>query len=145
MQSTKPHILVADGDSQSRTAVMWCLVSHGYRAQTVSSGFAALLALDSADPPDAAIVDLGLPTVFSGRRLIDVLQASSRFGDLPIIATGVTKPFAELPAGMTFLEKPIDPDRLLLRLAELRRGRADAGAMSGRTLPPPARNYPKTG
>jgi CheY-like chemotaxis protein len=113
-------ILVADGERDSRAAVIWCLLAEGYRVVPVSDGIAAAAALERPPLPAAAVIDLGLQG-FSGRRLIEHLRSSPRLQAIPIIAIDLTEPYAPLPAGVAFLRKPCDGDLLLARLRQMGR------------------------
>jgi CheY-like chemotaxis protein len=97
---------------------MWCLLSEGFWVDPVANGFDAAVALEAPEPPDLAVIDLGLQG-FDGRRLIEGMRASDRLRQVPIIATGFTAPYAPLPPGVAFLRKPIDLPRLLLAVREL--------------------------
>lgn len=110
-ENWKPRVLIADGDRDSRGAVMWCLLSQGFSVEPVSNAYDAMAALEGA-LPDLAIIDLGLQGI-SGRQLIEALRRSPRFDPLRIIATAAMDPFAPLPARVSFLRKPCDLDTLL--------------------------------
>jgi DNA-binding response OmpR family regulator len=115
--SKQPHVLIADGDPESRAALMWCLLAHGFcSVDPVSNGLDAGVSLENPGPPDLAIIDLGLPGL-DGRTLIEGMLASERLKTVPIIAIGATAPFAPLPPGVLFLEKPV---RLVELVAALR-------------------------
>jgi CheY-like chemotaxis protein len=104
-------VLIADGESESRTALMWLLLNADFRVEAVANGLDAAASLDN-EVPDLAIISLYLP-VFDGRRLIDYIRSSSRLCRLPLVALGSTQPFAPLPAGVEFLLKNAPP-RLVL-------------------------------
>lgn len=114
------RVLVADGDKESRSAVIWCLLAEGYRVDPVADGFAAAAAMEQPPLPTVAIIDLGLQG-FNGRRLIEHLRASPRLRHIPIIATGFVEPFAPLPPGVAFQKKPCDGEQLLTRIRRLGR------------------------
>jgi DNA-binding response OmpR family regulator len=117
----RARILIAEGDKDARAAAMWCLLSEGFWVDPVSNGFDAAVSLE-AGAPDLAIIDLGLQGL-GGRRLIEEMRASERLKGVPIIATGLTAPFAPLPAGVAFLKKPCDLERLVSTVRQLGGGR----------------------
>lgn len=112
------RVLVADGDKESRAAIIWCLLSEGYRVDPVSDGFAAAAAMEHPPFPTVAVIDLGLQG-FNGRRLIEHMRLSPRLRQIPILATGFVEPFAPLPRGVTFLKKPCNGELLLARIRQM--------------------------
>jgi DNA-binding response OmpR family regulator len=115
---TRRRILIAEADRDSRSAVMWCLLAEGFWVEPVANAFDAALALDRADLPDLAIIDLGLPGL-PARKLIEKLRTSPRLQQIPIIATSFTEPIVKLPPGVAFLKKPCNPEVLLARVRAL--------------------------
>jgi DNA-binding response OmpR family regulator len=117
----RARILIAEGDKDARAAVMWCLLAEGFWVDPVANGFDAAISLEAGRPPDLAIIDLGLQG-FGGRRLVEQMCGSDRLKDVPIIATGLTEPYAPLPAGVVFLKKPCNLEQLVRTVRELGRG-----------------------
>ncbi|HEY0715298.1 MAG TPA: response regulator, partial [Polyangia bacterium] len=119
----------ADGESESRAALMWLLLNADFRVEAVANGLDAAASLDN-EVPDIAIISLYLP-VFDGRRLIDYMRSSSRLCRVPILALGATHPFAPLPAGVEFLLKTAPPRLVLDVIKQLVQGSAGFRSYQG--------------
>jgi two-component system, OmpR family, KDP operon response regulator KdpE len=77
---TRPLVLVVEDDAQMRGVLRLALESHGYAVVAAENGAKALAAI-GARPPDAMILDLGLPD-------IDGIEITARVREehnLPII------------------------------------------------------------
>jgi len=122
-----PLILVVDDQPQLLRALRINLRARQYEVLTASTGREAL-AVAAASPPDAMILDLGLPDV-DGTEVIVAFRDWSR---APIIVlSGRTSPgdkIGALDAGADdYVTKPFAMDELLARLrAALRRDEAAA-------------------
>ena len=120
-----PLILVVDDQPQLLRALRINLRARQYEVLTASTGREAL-AVAAASPPDAMILDLGLPDV-DGTEVIEAFRDWSR---APIIVlSGRTSPgdkIGALDAGADdYVTKPFAMDELLARLrAALRRDEA---------------------
>ena len=116
------RILVVDDDPAVRRSIDRALRLEGYDVVAVPSGGEALEALAQA-PPDALILDLGLPDLDG----VDVIQALRIWSKVPIIVlsgrSGAAEKVAALDAGADdYVTKPFSMNELLARLrAVLRR------------------------
>ena len=113
-------VLIADAEGDSRSALMWFLLSADFRVEAVSNGLDAAAALDN-DAPDVALISLHLP-VFDGRRLIDHMRSSPRLCRVPVVAMAPSTPFAPLPGGVAFLKKGSKPEEILTVIAQTTHG-----------------------
>jgi DNA-binding response OmpR family regulator len=104
---------------------MWCLLSEGYWVEPVATSADAALALQRPDPPQVAVIDLGLAGV-PGRRLIEHMRAQAPLAHIPVIATSFAEPVVPLPSGVGFVKKPCDPQRLVEKIRA-----CSGGAMPG--------------
>lgn len=128
-----PKILVVE-DQQSVVAIV--------RYHLESAGMEGLFASDvrdgwrllTAESPDAAVVDIGLPGS-DGWALIEKLRAEDRFARLPVIVlTGLIEPDVVRRAaslGCEYLSKPFAASALLARIRE--------GVQPGTSRTPPRR------
>ena len=113
------HVLVVDDDAAVGTVMGAQIRQAGYATTVVTSGEAALAALE--DTPFAVVVsDLRMPKM-DGRRLMDEIHA--RWPDLPVVivtAHGtVTIAVEAMKAGAAdFLQKPFDREELVYVIAK---------------------------
>jgi two-component system, OmpR family, KDP operon response regulator KdpE len=120
-----PGVLVVEDQPQLLRALRINLRARQYEVLTASTGREAL-AVAAADPPDAMILDLGLPDVDG----IEVIVAFRGWSRAPIIVlSGRTSPgdkIGALDAGADdYVTKPFEMGELLARLrAALRRDEA---------------------
>jgi two-component system KDP operon response regulator KdpE len=115
------RILVVDDDAQIRRALSINLRARGYDVETVPDGTAALTACND-DPPDAVILDLGLPDIDG----IEVVTRLRRHSQVPVLVLsarqGSTDKVAALDAGADdYVTKPFGVEELLARLRALLR------------------------
>lgn len=120
------RILVVDDDVTLLRTLCLNLRARAYDVHGVTTG-AAALASAAADPPDLAIVDLGLPDL-DGLEVIAGLRTWSRIPILVLSARGEqSDKVAALDAGSDdHISKPFGMDELLARVrASLRREQTD--------------------
>jgi len=117
------HILVVDDDDPSRSLIRQYLARMGFAVTEAGDGPAALRAVTS-DPPDAIVLDLGLPGIDG----LDVLRGIRRASGVPVIVlTGRDEEVDKLSgfdAGADdYVVKPVSLPELGARVgAVLRRG-----------------------
>ena len=122
-------ILVVDDDPDIREVLTMILESKGYQIVAASDGIECLAML-KAENPDLMIVDLLMPKM-DGFALLKELQDGrwSKFRRVPILILSSVREEAsrrryELETALAFnvddyIEKPINPDVLIERVANL--------------------------
>jgi DNA-binding response OmpR family regulator len=115
-------ILLVEDDHSIAHALELALHKQGYSVNTVGSGKAAVLAIET-DPPDMAILDLGLPDMDG----LEVLRrVRGRNVDLPILLltarAGLDDRITGLDSGADdYLAKPFEISELFARLRVMER------------------------
>jgi DNA-binding response OmpR family regulator len=115
-------ILLVEDDHSIAQALQLALHKQGYSVNTVGTGKAALLAIET-EPPDLAILDLGLPDMDG---LAVLRQVRSRNVDLPVLLltarAGLDDKVAGLDSGADdYLAKPFEMSELFARLRVMER------------------------
>lgn len=108
--STKVVLLVED-DPATRDMFRFAFRNAGFVVTAVEDGLDALRRIEF-DPPDAVVLDIGLPRL-GGRDVLRELRARPETRAIPIvIVTGNDMSLAEA-AGTPVLRKPVDPEDLV--------------------------------
>jgi two-component system KDP operon response regulator KdpE len=116
------RVLIVDDDQQLLRALRINLTAHGYQVNTAADAVGGL-ATASRQPPDLAIIDLGLPDM-DGLRVVEGLRG---WTSAPVIVLSArhaeAAKVAALDAGADdYVTKPFGMDELLARVrAALRR------------------------
>lgn len=106
-----PTVLIVEDDANLRKAFRLALQKEGFEVRESSNGLEAFRAID-ADPPDAIVLDLGLPFV-DGTLVLHEIQQRVATQAIPIIVvTGRSGSFAHLAAERILL-KPVDGKTLV--------------------------------
>lgn len=118
-----PRILIVEDEPQILRLLSAAAERGGYRVTTATTGREALH-LARSSPPDAALIDLGLPDR-------DGIELIKQFADLAIVVMvvsardEVSEKIVALDLGATdYVVKPFDTDELLARLRAALRARA---------------------
>jgi len=111
-ESRARRVLLVDDDAEVRVALRALLESRGHRVADAADAETALAAA-SAEPPDVAVIDIGLPGL-DGYELAHRLRALTRQAVPRLIAfTGYGRPEDRARAGRAgfdaFVLKPGDP------------------------------------
>lgn len=107
----RTQILIVEDDHTLREMYRWALVAAGFTVQQSDNGFDALQLIDR-DPPDAVILDLGLPLV-SGSEVLQQIAAHAHTRHIPVVVvTGSSEDF-DLLSVACLLRKPVTADRLI--------------------------------
>jgi len=123
---SKGCVLVVDDDASSRLLMRAVLEKLGFDVMDAEDGPPALALLDELGDVSLVMLDLNMP-LMHGREVLRDIRGSIGTAGLPVVVlTGVEDPDVEielLGAGADdFLRKPIDPERLAVRVeAVLRR------------------------
>lgn len=118
---TRPRILLVEDSEPVRDAFTILLEESGYRVTPAPDGAAALREAAAA-PPDAILLDLGLPGM-DGLQVVRSLKAAPDTADVPVLVlTGRDDPATRracADAGCAeFLVKPLPTQQLLRAVAE---------------------------
>ena len=104
-------VLIVEDDGDLRRMFRTALALAGYEVFEAGDGLDALRVLDTT-PPDAVILDLGLPFV-SGAAVRQEIAAQAQTRRVPVIVvTGLPGAHDDLDAACV-LRKPVSPDRLI--------------------------------
>ena len=121
-------ILVIEDDQRIRELVCRHLAGDGYGVTSEGTGLDGLRTL-TADPPDALVLDLGLPDLDG----LDLLKMVRSVADLPVLVLTAREDEASILAAFDggaddYVVKPVSGPQLSARIsALLRRGKADTG------------------
>ncbi|MDQ6751638.1 MAG: response regulator transcription factor [Actinomycetota bacterium] len=139
--ASPPHIVVVEDDAALRAALTRGLGEEGFGVTATGTG-ARALELATQEPPDALVVDIGLPDT-DGRDLCQALRATGLHAPVLFLTArdAVTDRLAGFGAGGDdYLVKPFDFGELIARLrALLRRAGGDSAVrVAGIRLDPVA-------
>ena len=114
-----PSILVAEDDTATRALLGAVLERAGYRVRVVDNGADALAEI-MREPPDVALLDIGMPAV-DGLEVTRRLRAAPDTALLPIILVTARGRLEDKVAGLDagasdFITKPFEPAELLARV-----------------------------
>ena len=105
------RVLIVEDDENVRAMFGLALRVAGFETSAASTAMEALERIDT-NPPDAVILDIGLP-VFSGAVVREELTAHAHTRDIPVIVvTGSQDDLASLHASCV-LRKPVGPRTLV--------------------------------
>jgi CheY-like chemotaxis protein len=107
------RILVVEDVEDTRELYRHFFDYHGMRVATAPDGLIALQAV-AIERPDVIVLDLAMPRM-TGWEVLRALKRRVRTRDIPILAVsgvGTAKSAREAGAD-AFLEKPVEPSRLL--------------------------------
>jgi two-component system nitrogen regulation response regulator NtrX len=128
------RILIVDDEANIRRMLAGVLEAEGYTADGAGDADEALSAMQTTEP-DAVLLDLALPRT-DGLSLLERLRA--RWPDVPVVMMSGRASLSDAVratriGAFHFLEKPLQPEALLLALEgalELRRARALTRALT---------------
>lgn len=109
------NILIVDDDNVSRTAVAQIMSSLGTQApMEVSSGSAAMAALNEGYQPDLIITDIRMPEV-DGIEMLDLIRQDVRFAPVPVMMVTSAPDQMVVKQAMQigvqgFILKPVTPE-----------------------------------
>ena len=102
-------VLIVEDDPDLRHLFRVSLALAGFEVREASDGYQALAALD-VGPPDAIVLDLGLPRVNGFTVLDEITARDSLRGLAVVVVTGLD---VETRRDRIFLRKPVDPPALV--------------------------------
>jgi CheY-like chemotaxis protein len=114
-------ILVVDDDPGQLAIMREVLEEEGYIVEVATDGKVALDRLLHGPPPDLVVTDLAMP-VMDGWQLIAGLKERPSLAGIPVVVLSGGEPRAlkSAPVSAGYLEKPVNPARLLETLAACR-------------------------
>lgn len=123
-EKRRPTLLVVD-DMPDNLSLIAGLFREDYRVRVAQDGNAALAICTSDDPPDLLLLDVMMPNM-DGFELASQLRSHARASHIPLIfITAMSEPQAKQRAlelgAVDFVNKPIDPHLLRLRVSNLLR------------------------
>lgn len=137
-----PRLLLVDDDPRIRAVLRLGLTDHGFQVDVVGTGLEGLAAVTAA-PPDAVLLDVGLPDL-DGFEVCRRIRQHSR---LPVIMVSARAGSHDVAAGLDagadeYVTKPVTAPELAARIDEvLRRGNPNRPP---RVRPPDAAVPPPT-
>ncbi|MGQ9457651.1 MAG: response regulator [Anaerolineae bacterium] len=126
------RILVVDDDPDFVSVVRTILLSAGHEVDTAANGGQALQRM-RAQRPDVILLDIMMSYVLDGLDVVREMARDPALKDIPVlIVSSLTSvegvsgmfPTDEAPAADGWISKPVDPDDLLRRIAEVLPGGA---------------------
>lgn len=134
------YILVADGDELQADSMRDCLTGQGHQVTVVRNG-QALIDRTRETPPDAIVLDLGMP-VDSGLETLERLRTSYGSLIVPVIVITAACDTGSLLEALRrgaddYLRKPFHPRELAQRVGRMLSARVPGrrGDRMGRTAP----------
>jgi DNA-binding response OmpR family regulator len=109
-------VLVVEDNPELRRIFADALFWAGFRVEQTDDGVTALRMIEN-DPPDALVLDIGLPTL-DGLSVRDELAANSETGAIPVVIVTGTEFTWQLRSDDRVLQKPVAPDRLVATIRE---------------------------
>ena len=131
MSLYRPHVLVIDDEPQIHRFLAPALIAAGYEADRANTAAEGLRAI-AQRPPDAVVLDLGLPDM-DGKA---ALQAMRAFYAGPVLILSARDQESEkidaLDLGADdYVEKPFGVGELLARLRAALRRKSEGGELTG--------------
>jgi two-component system, OmpR family, KDP operon response regulator KdpE len=122
------HLLLIEDDPTIRSSLIRALTSRGHAVDSAADAMAGLQQMVAA-PPDAVVLDLGLPDL-PGERLLTMIRAVS---DVPVVVATARDDeglvVRLLDAGADdYVVKPFDPSQLEARVRAVLRRTAGGGS-----------------
>ena len=105
-------VLIVEDDVDLRRMFRTALALAGYAVIESGDGLHALHLLDGGAPPDAVILDLGLP-IISAVAVLQEIAAHAHTRHIPVIIVTGEPGDHELLQAACVLRKPVTPDKLL--------------------------------
>jgi DNA-binding response OmpR family regulator len=121
MTDRKPLILVVEDDPSVQNLLTILLEGEGYEVITARDGLEGLVKVE-LQHPSLMLLDLMMPNV-SGERVLEEIKSDPRLSSVPILVVSgrhdVHEAFDDVLGRDNVFTKPLEPGRLLGRIAEL--------------------------
>jgi DNA-binding response OmpR family regulator len=133
--NTKPFILVAEDDAAISTGLAMNLELEGYRSEVALDGELAAERIQSEDPPDLVLLDIGMPRKDGLELLTELRQAGNR---TPIIILSARLSESDKVAALRmgaddYITKPFALAELMARVDAVLRRSSSADSAAGAT------------
>jgi len=120
----KKKILIVDDKAEFRRLTK-TILSSSYQVESAENGVEALSLLQNGYMPDLIVSDLMMP-VLGGKDFVEQLKASGAFKHIPIIIlSSIDKTDEKIKlikmGADDYLEKPYNPNELMVRIEKLLR------------------------
>ena len=131
-----PRVLLVDDDPRIRAVLRLGLADHGFQVDVAGTGLAGLAAVTAA-PPDAVLLDVGLPDLDG----FEVCRRIRRHSRLPVIMVSARAGNQDVAAGLDagadeYVTKPVTAPELAARIHECCAAATGTGRpVSGRPTP----------
>ena len=117
--ASSPSVLIAEDDTATRALLRAVLERAGYAVRDVDNGADALAEIQR-EPPDVALLDIGMPEM-DGLEVTRAVRAAPATALLPIILVTARGRLEDKVAGLDagasdFITKPFEPAELLARV-----------------------------
>lgn len=117
--SSAGQVLVVDDDAEVREALRDVLTDEGFDVKVAANGADALDALDRDGAPAVIILDLMMP-VMDGYEFLKQREQNPSLRQVPVVVVSATIDPRVESERVIVLRKPIDLERLLATIADLR-------------------------
>lgn len=118
-QARPVRLMIVEDDDNERELLAGLLRLHGFEVAVAPNGVEAFNALQTSELPDYVLLDMNMP-IGNGPSTLSGIRADQRMANLKVIAVSGTAP-EELGVPADSLEgwfpKPLDPERLISRIA----------------------------
>lgn len=119
MSERRPLILVVEDDPSVQGMLTVLLEGEGYEVIAARDGLEGLVKME-LQHPSLVILDLMMPNV-SGDRVLEEIRTDPRLKQVPVLVVSgrhdVHEAFDRVLGRENVFDKPLDPDRLLTRVA----------------------------
>ncbi len=117
MAQSLKHVLWVEDDDNLRDLISDILKIEGYHVTATKNGIEALLYLKQMTHPDLILLDIIMP-LMDGNELLSYLKNYPYLQNIPvIILSALDRKMYQFNSEYEFLEKPIELDLLLARIA----------------------------
>ncbi len=134
MSLSGKHIFILEDNVHNRVVYQIVLARHGVHLEFDPWGRSTLQKMSDLKHIDLIILDLMLPSGYSGYETYAKIRSMPEFDDVPIVAVSAADPSTAIPKtremGFSgFITKPIDDDRFPDQIAQIISGKQvwDAG------------------
>jgi CheY-like chemotaxis protein len=116
--ATRTPVLVVDDDADFAFAVCEVLQDEGYAVESAANGREALDRLLRGPLPDLVVADLRMP-VMDGWQLAGEMKGRPELAEIPVVVVSGAGEHVlfSAPVSAGYLEKPLNPARLLETIA----------------------------